>query len=73
MTMGAYDGAKVCELVGAYIYIYMLNILSGKYNKNNDDRDDGLAVLKMKNGPQSNQMEKSTWNLQILYKTKQRN
>ena len=34
-----------------YIYIYMLNILSGKYNKNNDDRDDGLAVLKMKNGP----------------------
>ena len=51
----------------------MLNILSGKYNKNNDDRDDGLAVLKMKNGPQSNQMEKSTWNLQILYKTKQRN
>ena len=29
MSMGAYDGAEVCELVGTY----MLNLLSKKYNK----------------------------------------
>ena len=30
VTMGAYDGAEVCELVG----IFMLNKISEKYNKN---------------------------------------
>ena len=30
VSMGAYDGAEVCELVGTY----MLNVLSKKYNKN---------------------------------------
>ena len=46
MSMGDYDGAEVCELVGTY----MLNILFKKYNKNNFGlyRDDGLAVLKVK-------------------------
>ena len=30
VTMGAYAGAKVCESVG----IFMLNKISGKYDKN---------------------------------------
>ena len=49
VSMGAYDGAEVCELVGTY----MLNLLSKKYNKNNFGlyRDDGLTVLKNKSGP----------------------
>ena len=44
--MGAYDGAKVCELVGTY----MLNLLSKKYDKNDSGlyRDDRLAILKKK-------------------------
>ena len=58
MSMGDYDGADVCELVGTY----MLNILFKKYNKNNFGlyRDDGLAVLKSKSGPQSEQVKKNT-------------
>ena len=49
--------AEVCELVGTY----MLNLLSKKYNKNDFGlyRDDGLAVLKNKSGPQSEQVKKS--------------
>ena len=31
ITIGAYDGAEVCELVG----IYMLNKISKQYNINN--------------------------------------
>ena len=56
VSMGA-DGAEVCELVGTY----MLNLLSKKYNKNDFGlyRDDGLAVLKNKSGPQSEQIMKN--------------
>ena len=56
VSMGAYHGAEACELVG----IYMLNLLSKKYNNNNFGlyRDDGLAVLKNKRGPQSEQVKK---------------
>ena len=41
-TMGSYDGAEICELVG----IYILNILANKYDKNNIGlyRDDGLVA-----------------------------
>ena len=58
-----YDGAEVCELVDTYI----LNVLSKKYNKNDFglDRDDGLAVLKKKSGPQSEQLKK---NIQKIFK-----
>ena len=44
VSMGAYDGAEVCELVG----IYMLNLLPKKYNKNNFGLccDHELAVLR---------------------------
>ena len=55
--MRAYDGAEVCELVG----IYMLNLLSKKYNKNDFGlyRDHGLAILKNKSGLQSEQVKKN--------------
>ena len=62
-SMGAYDGAEACELVGTY----MLNVLSKKYNKNDFGlyRDDGLAALKKKSGPQSEQVKK---NIQKIFK-----
>ena len=42
VSMGAYDGTEVRELLGTY----MLNVLSKKYNKNDFGlyRDDGLTV-----------------------------
>ena len=57
MLMGAYGGAEVWELVATY----MLNVLSKKYNKNDFGlyRDDRLAVLKNKSGPQSEQVKKN--------------
>ena len=49
VTMGAYDGAKISELVG----IFMLNKISEKCDKNNIClyRDDGLAIFKNISGP----------------------
>ena len=46
LSMGAYDGAEMCELVGTHI----LNLLLKKYNKHDSGlyRDDGLALLKNK-------------------------
>ena len=63
MTIGAYDVAEVRELVGTP----MLNLLSKKYNKNDFGlyRDDGLAVLKNKSGPQSEEVKK---NIQKIFK-----
>ena len=42
VTMGSYDGAEICELVGLYLLSQLqnLNINVGLY------RDDGLAVTK---------------------------
>ena len=56
LSMSAYDGAEVCELVGTC----KLNLLSKKYNENDFGlyRDDGLAVLKNKSGAQSEQVKK---------------
>ena len=63
VTMGAYDGAEVSELVG----IFMLNKISEKYNKNDLGlyRDDGLAVFKNVSGPESERIKK---NFQSLFK-----
>ena len=51
VTMGWYDGAEVCELIG----IFMLSLIGNKYNPNNIGlyRDDGLAVFKNTSGLQS--------------------
>ncbi len=46
VTMGSYDGAEICELVGLFI----LNKLGQKFGKENIGlyRDDGLAITKSK-------------------------
>ena len=56
VTMGAFDGAEVCELVG----IYLLSQLSISCDKKNLGlyRDDGLAVFKNMSGPQAEKMKK---------------
>ena len=48
VTMGSYDGAEICELIGVHI----LNTLSRKFDKKNIglSRDDGLAVIKSTSG-----------------------
>ena len=65
VTMSAYDGTKVCELVGTFL-LYKLSI---KYNKNNTDlhRDDGLAISKNISGPKSEKVKKD---IQKLFKEK---
>ena len=56
VTMGAYDGAEVCEIVG----LYLLSLLSTISSKQNIGlyRDDGLAVFKNISGPQSEKIKK---------------
>ena len=56
VTMGAYDGAEVCQLVGTYI----LHQLSTKYNRKDIGlyRDDGLAIFKNTSGPQAEKIKK---------------
>ena len=57
VTMGSYDGAEVCELVGLYI----LSILSEKYSDLEIGlyRDDGLAAVYNHNSQMSERMRKS--------------
>ena len=56
VTMGSYDGAEVCELVG----LFLLNELNELFGK--DDvglyRDDGLAIVKNASGPQMDKLRK---------------
>ena len=56
VTMGSHDGAEICELVGLFI----LDTLSKKLNKNDIGlyRDDGLIVLKDKNGHELDKIRK---------------
>ena len=56
VTMGAYDGAEICELVG----LYLLSIISKSYIKDNIGlyRDDGLAVFHNISGPQADRIRK---------------
>ena len=56
VSMGAYDGAEVCELVGTFL-LYKLSL---KYNKNGIGlyRDDGLAFFKNISGPKSEKVRK---------------
>ena len=63
VTMGAYDGAEICELVG----IFMLEKIGNYFDKNNVElyRDDGLAVFKNVSGPESERIKKK---LQSLFK-----
>ena len=65
VTMGAYDGAEVCELIG----IYMLYLIGKKYDSKYVGlyRDGGLAVLKNVSGSASEKIQKY---LQYLLKHK---
>ena len=56
VTIWNYDGAEVCELVGAYI----LNTLAKKYDKAQIGIywDDGLAILKDVTGSQAERIKK---------------
>ena len=56
VTMGAYDGAEVCELVGAFL----LSLIGEKYEKKDIGlyRDDGLAVFKNTSGPMNERIKK---------------
>ena len=55
VTMGSYDGAEICELVG----LYMLDLLSNVFNKELIGlyRDDGLAALRL-SGPGADRARK---------------
>ena len=57
VTMGAYDGAEVCELVGNYL-LYELSKLYEKKDRGLY-RNDGLALFKNKTGPESQKNGKS--------------
>ena len=65
VTMGAYDGAEICELIGTYL----LSIIIKYYDKSNIGlyRDDGLAVFKNASGPQNERIKKV---LQKIFKEK---
>jgi len=56
VTMGSYDGAETCELVG----LYMLDKLSSIFGKKQIGlyRDDGLAVVVNANGPKTDNIRK---------------
>ena len=56
VTMGSFDGAELCELVGLYI----LHILRAKYGKHGIGlyRDDGLACFGYTSGPQADRIRK---------------
>ena len=56
VTMGSYDGAEICELVGLYI----LDVLAQKYNKDEIGlyRDDGLAAFRNISGSKAERIKK---------------
>ena len=56
VTMGSYDGAEICELVG----LYTLSILTKRYGKEKIGlyRDDGLAVFKDISGSRADSIRK---------------
>ena len=61
VTMGSYDGAEVCEIVGIFLLQKIAEIIPshqvGLY------RDDGLAILDNTNGPQLERYRKKLHNL----------
>ena len=57
VTMGSFDGAEVCELVGLYI----LSTLANEYGKEHIGlyRDDGLAAFKSISGSEADRIRKN--------------
>jgi len=56
VTMGSYDGAEICEIVG----LYLLNELRTKCNDLEIGlyRDDGLGIMRNQSGPQTKRTKK---------------
>ena len=56
VTMGSFDGAEVCELVG----LYLLDVLSEEFGDNKIGlyRDDGLSCFQNLSGPESQKIKK---------------
>ena len=56
VTMGSYDGAEVCELIG----IYILSALGKRIDKKDTGlyRDDGLIILRNCDGPTTDRIRK---------------
>ena len=56
VTMGSFDGAEICELVGLYLLHHLAKIFGkeafGLY------RDDGLAILRNASGPDAERVRK---------------
>ena len=65
VTMGAYDGAEICGLIG----IFMLSLLGTKYDSTNIGlyRDDGLSIFRNVSGPG---LEKIKKHIQKIFKEK---
>ena len=59
VTMGSFDGAEICELVGLYI----LHLLGDQLGVDNVDlyRDDGLARFHGMDGPTSDRVRKTSY------------
>ena len=56
VTMGSFDGAEVCELVG----LYLLHLLAKIFGKEAVGlyRDDGLAILRNASNPDAERVRK---------------
>ena len=56
VTMGRFDGAEVCKLIG----LYLLNKVKALLDSGNVGlyRDDGLAVVHKANGPKVDRLRK---------------
>ena len=56
VTLGSFDGAEICELVG----LYLLHLLKKECGSSSIGlyRDDGLACYKKTSGPQTERMRK---------------
>ena len=61
VTMGSYDGAELCELVG----LYLLDLLTEEFRKQNIGlyRDDGLSCFENISVPDSEKMKKKLFKI----------
>ena len=61
VTMGSYDGAEVCEVVG----LFMLDMLSKSFEKKYFSlyRDDGLSIFRNYNSHQNDKFRKDLMKL----------
>ena len=61
VTMGSYDDAELCELVG----LYLLDLLTKEFGKQNIGlyRDDGLSCFENISGPDSEKIKKKLFKI----------